>query len=58
MDLLIDKGEIRGLIMFNSFINSLQERLHKPVDVITYAALKESLIKDSIDNEVVLYEQS
>ena len=29
IDLLIDKGEIRGLFMFNSFINSLQDKLAK-----------------------------
>ena len=58
IDLLIDKGNIKGLIMFNSFVNSLRDKLQKPVDVITYASLNKSLIKDSIDEEVVLYEQS
>ena len=57
IDLLIDKGNIRGLIMFNSFVGSLEDRLNKPVDVITYSSLENSLIKDSINNEVVLYEQ-
>ena len=56
IDLLIDKGDIKGLIMFNGFVNSLEEKLKKDVDVITYASLERSLIKDSID-EVVLYEQ-
>ena len=27
VDLLIDKGEIKGLFMFNSFVSSVQERL-------------------------------
>lgn len=58
IDLVIDKGAIRGLIRFNSFVDSLQTRLHKPVDVITYASLENSLIKDTVKNEVVLYEQS
>lgn len=57
IDLIIDKGKIRGLIMFNSFINSLEDKLNKPVDVITYTSLENSLIKDSINDEVVLYEQ-
>ncbi len=57
IDLLIDKGNIRGLIMFNSFVNSLEEKLHKPVDVITYSSLDDSLIKNSVHNEVILYEQ-
>ena len=57
VDLLIDKGEIKGLFMFNSFVSSVQERLNKDVDVITYNSLNRSLIKDSVKNEVVLYEQ-
>ena len=56
IDLLIDKGDIKGLIMFNGFINSLEEKLKKDVDVITYASLERSLIKDGI-KEVVLYER-
>ena len=57
VDLLVDKGEIKGLFMFNSFVTSVQERLNKDVDVITYNSLNRSLIKDSVKNEVVLYEQ-
>lgn len=58
IDLIIDKGKIRGLVMFNSFVDSLQTKLNKPVDVITYTSLNNSLIKDTVKNEVVLYEQS
>ena len=57
IDLLIDKGDIKGLFMLNRFINSLQDKLNADVDVITYAALERSLIKDTVKNEVVLYEQ-
>lgn len=57
IDLLIDKGEIKGLVMFNGFINSLQDRLNKEVDILTYTSLERSLIKDSVRDEVVLYEQ-
>ena len=56
IDLLIDKGEIKGFFMFNSFVNSLEERLGKNVDVITYSSLNRSLIKDTVKDEVVLYE--
>lgn len=56
IDLLIDKGEIKGLFMFNSFINSLQDMLGKNVDVMTYSSLSRSLIKDSVRDEVVSYE--
>lgn len=58
IDLLIDKGDIRGLVMFNSFINDLRERLEKNVDVITYASLDKSMIKESVRDEVVLYERT
>ncbi|MBE6911374.1 MAG: nucleotidyltransferase domain-containing protein [Oscillospiraceae bacterium] len=57
IDLLIDKGELKGLFMFNSFVNTLRERLDRNVDVITYSTLERSLIRDSVKNEVVLYEQ-
>lgn len=57
IDLLIDKGELKGLFMFNSFVNTLEERLERSVDVITYQTLERSLIKDTVKNEVVLYEQ-
>lgn len=57
IDLLIDKGELKGLFMFNRFINTLEEELDKSVDVITYQSLERSLIRDSVKNEVILYEQ-
>lgn len=57
IDLIIDKGDIRGLIMFNSFVNALSDALKKPVDIVTYASLENSVLKKSIDKEVVLYEQ-
>ncbi len=57
IDLIIDKGDIKGLIMFNSFIYSLKDRLNKDVDVITYASLDNSLLKNSVTDEVILYEQ-
>jgi len=57
IDLIIDKGEIKGLFAFNSFVNSLRDKLDKDVDVMTYSSLDRSLIKDYVQNEVVLYEQ-
>lgn len=57
IDLLIDKGELKGLFMFNSFVNALREKLNCDVDVMTYATLERSLIRDSVKNEVILYEQ-
>ena len=39
------------------FVNTLEERLEKSVDVITYQSLERSLIRNFVENEVVLYEQ-
>ena len=57
IDLLIDKGNLKGLFQFNAFVNELEAKLGKKVDVITYSSLSNSLIKDSVKNEVILYEQ-
>ncbi len=56
IDLLTDKGEIKGLFMFNSFVNSLKDRLGKDVDVMTYSALERSLIK--VKTKQVYFSQS
>ena len=57
IDLLIDKGSLKGLFKFNAFVNELETKLGKKVDVITYSSLEHSTIKDSVKNEIVLYEQ-
>ena len=57
IDLLINKGDLRGLFKFNAFVNELETKLGKKVDVITYSSLEHSTIKDSVKNEIVLYEQ-
>ena len=54
IDFLIDKGEIQGWEFFG-FINNLEDNLGVHVDVLTYDSLKESLIRDIIQ-EVVLYD--
>jgi hypothetical protein len=55
IDFLIEKGRIRGLEFFG-FINDLEDDLGVHVDVLTYDSLKESLIADAIEDEVVIYE--
>ena len=57
IDLLINKGDLKGLFKFNAFVNELETKLGKKVDVITYSSLEHSTIKDSVKNEIVLYEQ-
>jgi predicted nucleotidyltransferase len=55
IDFLIDKGRIQGWEFFG-FVNDLEDDLGVRVDVLTYTSIKDSLIADSIDDEVVLYE--
>ena len=55
IDFLIEKGKIQGWEFFG-FVNNLEDDLGVHVDVMTYNSLRESLIADSIGDEVVLYE--
>ena len=57
IDFVIDRGSLGGFAYFG-FINDLQEQLNMPVDVLTYNSLKNSLIKDALQDEVVLYEKN
>ena len=56
IDFLIEKGKIQGLEFFG-FINNLEDELGVHVDVLTYQSLKESLIEDVAEDEVILYER-
>ena len=58
VDLVIDKGAIRGMFQYCAFIRSLEEALGKHVDVMTYATLESSGIGKTVTKEVLLYEQT
>ena len=55
IDFLIDKGKIQGWEFFG-FVNNLEDGLGVHVDVLTYDSLRDSLISNAINDEVVLYE--
>lgn len=57
IDLVIKKGNMKGYFAFCGFVNTLEERFGTHVDVLTYNVLEHSMIKDSVRDEVVLYEQ-
>lgn len=57
IDFVIEKGNIRGLFQFCSFVNALEERFGTHVDVITYNSLKQLSIGGVLEDEVVLYAQ-
>jgi len=55
VDILLDKGEIRGLRVLD-FQDELSECLGKPVDVVTTAGASERFLNKIRQDEVVLYE--
>jgi predicted nucleotidyltransferase len=57
IDLLIDKGAIKGLFQFAAFQRELQEKLNKPVDVLTQGALSERFQRQIHKEEVLLYDR-
>lgn len=57
IDLIIKKGNLKGYFAFCGFVNTLEEHFGTHVDVLTYNALEHSMIKDSVKDEVVLYER-
>ena len=57
LDFLIEKGKVRDLYSFFGFIHALEDDLGVHVDVLTYDSLRESLISDALEDEVVLYEE-
>ena len=56
IDFLIEKGEVRDYYVFYGFVHALEDDLGIDIDVVTYDSLKQSLIGDVADEEVVLYE--
>ena len=57
IDLIIKKGNLKGYFAFCGFVNALEEHFGTHVDVLTYHALEQSAMKDSVKDEVVLYER-
>ena len=57
IDFIVDKGAIRGWEFFG-FIDDLEKSLNTRVDVLTYNALRSSMIHDAIRDEVIIYEKS
>ncbi|MCL2354340.1 MAG: nucleotidyltransferase domain-containing protein [Oscillospiraceae bacterium] len=57
IDLLIDKGELKGLFQFSAFKRELEETLQKPVDVVTKRAVSKKFLKNINGKEIILYEK-
>ena len=56
IDLLIDKGYIRGLFQLSGFHLDLEDRLKTHVDVLTTESLNEKFLKKISKEEIILYE--
>ena len=57
VDLLVDKGEVRGLQMA-FLLTDLEDALHLPVDLLSVTALDERFLESIKDEEKLLYERS
>ena len=57
IDLIIKKGDLKGYFAFCGLVNDLEELFGSHVDVLTYEALENSLIKDGVKDEVIIYER-
>ena len=57
VDILIDKGHLRGLIQYFSFVHELEAALQCHVDVVTSAIDDKNFLSDIKRDEVLLYEE-
>lgn len=57
VDILIDKGQLRGLIQYFSFVNALEAAFQCHVDVVTNAISDKDFLNSIKRDEVLLYEK-
>ena len=55
VDLLINKGEIKGLIDFVDFIHDLEQSLKCNVDVVTTSSHNKKFLEKISEDEVLIY---
>ena len=55
VDLLINKGEIKGLIDFVDFIHDLEQSLNCNVDVVTTSSHNKKFLEKICKDEVLIY---
>ena len=58
VDIIIDKGNIKGLIDYVDFIHDLKEILNCDVDVVTTGSFNKKLLNTIHEDEVLIYEKS
>ena len=57
IDFFIDKGKIRGLMQYFSFVNELEEVLKCHVDVVTTSIEDKVFLGSILKEGIVLYEE-
>ena len=57
VDLVIDRGRLRGLIQYFSFVHDLEENLNCHVDVVTTEIQDRDFLAHITDEGVLLYEE-
>lgn len=57
IDICVDKGRLRSLIQYFSFVNDLENSLQCHVDVITSEINDKDFLKQILHDEVLLYEE-
>lgn len=55
LDLRIDKGRLRGLIMLGGMYSDLEERFGKKLDLLTTASLDSGFLNRIAREEVLIY---
>lgn len=56
VDFYIDKGQVRGLLQYFSFVNDLEDELHCHVDVVTTAIQDRDFLDEITSEGILLYE--
>ena len=56
IDFLIDKGELRGFIQYNSLVRKLEEAFNCHIDLITMGVSDRDFLKRIQKEELVIYE--
>jgi len=57
IDLLIDKGRLKGLLQYFAFVHALEESFHCHIDVVTTGSRNQDFLHSISQEEVLLYEE-
>ncbi|MGN0551700.1 MAG: nucleotidyltransferase family protein [Acutalibacteraceae bacterium] len=55
LDLRIDKGRLKGLIMLGAMYSELEESFKKKLDLLTTGSLEKSFLQKISNEEVLIY---